>query len=107
MHTTSSCAIGESRINLVIPWRRAERDTLYIHRSKKFPQKSTHAFFYCTFHVLLCVWKQHEAVAKTLGMYVDRTMLDTHCRPIIETNSHMIYPPLTTKSLQHTPHSIF
>src|SRR5260370_3021827 len=107
MHTTSSCAIGESRINPVIPWRGAERDTLYIHRSKKFPQKSTHAFFYCTFHVLLCVWKQHEAVARTLGTYVYRTMVDTHSPARTEQHSHLIHRPLTKKVKHDTSHSTF
>ncbi len=78
-----------------------------MHRSKKFPQKSTHAFFYCTFHVLLCVWKQREAVAKTLGTYVDRTNGETHWRARSVTNSYLIHRPLTKKVKQDTAHSVF
>lgn len=72
---TSSYALRESRITLVIWWSRAKRDTIYLHCSKKLLQKRTHVFLYGKPHMLLCAWKQGAALARTLGMNVDRTIV--------------------------------
>jgi hypothetical protein len=48
---------GDHMVVPQIPWGRAKRYVIYIHRPKKFPQNRTNTIFYSKLHMFLCTWK--------------------------------------------------